>query len=171
MRVLVSKRLAIRAAAALIGFVAVCFGITKFVINYRNHDAVSHNKETGTFLRLNLDTTNSPNIPEEAIAVQAAEFVRITYNSQRRTNCKSIPLIKLKGEIHELRNFSVANISSKFAIEAAYGEDTIYAVLSVSPKEKNAEKNTVFKLLWSAPGPCEILIEEQLAVTTNGEVY
>lgn len=148
--------------------IAVGVGLVITVIAYSKHtdDAPPHRESEDSKGR-KLVTHDDDSQSE--IVLQAAEYLRVTFNSERRVLCKSAPLFTAGGEIQVFHRLARANRLIEYGIEITFGNSTFYVKVAVISNISESNSSTAFKLLWSAPAPCENSVHDQLAISSKSE--
>jgi hypothetical protein len=100
----------------------------------------------------------------DPLVLQAGEAIRLAFNAQRATACPSISPYSTRGAIQYAKKAAETNGTFLYTLEIVFGGEAVYARVMMIPKNPSAK----FRLVFSIPGPCEVGVEEQLAVSANG---
>jgi hypothetical protein len=102
--------------------------------------------------------------------LQAGEVIRNETNSQRLKNCAHMMLFDQVGIIQSAKKGIELNGTVLYTIEVSFGNSTIFARISIFFDARQSA-NLHFEIKTIIPGPCENELQNQLAVSSQGEIY
>jgi hypothetical protein len=111
-----------------------------------------------------LDAVSAQVSLADPLAVQACEAIRSAINAQRAAVCPSMDPYSTRGDIQYAKKQVESNGTVMYTMEIDFESDVVFARVALLPSSLDLR----FQLIFSAPGPCESGVQEQLAVSARG---
>jgi hypothetical protein len=114
-----------------------------------------------------LDADSAQVSLADPLAVQAGEAIRSAFNAHRAAVCPSMDLYNTRGDIQYAKKQVESNGTVMYSLEIDFESNrsnVVFARVALLPVSLDLK----FQLIFSAPGPCDSGIQEQLAVSARG---